>query len=164
MSANSVPLSKDQYFFKATSIHWSIVAILEFIRGAQCFIEVIWSSGEEMWCVDAYQIPYYSRGIEEAKRTHPRFADWLSPCPFSIVRFEVHVRHVIFMEYVKIQTYNFVVRDSSAVRRHFLLLLELWDVRELYIRKTVDLPLQLLVSTFPRFVAIGFYFLSETLI
>jgi hypothetical protein len=25
--------------------------------------------------VDAYQIPYYSRGIEEAKRTHPRFAD-----------------------------------------------------------------------------------------
>jgi hypothetical protein len=72
-----------------------------------------------MWCVDAYQIPYYSRGIEEAKRTHPRFDDWLSPCPFSIVRFEVHVRHVIFMEYVKIQTYNFVVRDSSAVRRLF---------------------------------------------
>jgi hypothetical protein len=35
------------------------------------------SSGEEMWRVDAYQIPYYSRGIEEAKRTHPRFADWL---------------------------------------------------------------------------------------
>jgi hypothetical protein len=28
-----------------------------------------------MWCVDAYQIPYYSRGIEGAKRTHPRFAD-----------------------------------------------------------------------------------------
>jgi hypothetical protein len=25
----------------------------------------------------AYQIPYYSRGIEEAKRTHPRFADWV---------------------------------------------------------------------------------------
>jgi hypothetical protein len=68
------------------------------------------------------------------------------------------------MEYVKIQTYNFVVRDSSAVRRLFLLLLELWDIRELYMRKTVDLPLQLLVGTFPRFVAIGFYFLSETLI
>ena len=30
--------------------------------------------------------------------------------------------------------------------------------------KTADLPLQLLVGTFPRFVAIGFYFLSETLI
>jgi hypothetical protein len=29
-----------------------------------------------MWRADAYQIPYYSRGIEEAKRTHPRFADW----------------------------------------------------------------------------------------
>ena len=57
-----------------------------------------------------------------------------------------------------------LVRDSSAVRQLFFLLLEPWDVRELYIRKTVDLPLQLLVSTFPRFVAIRFYFLSETLI
>jgi hypothetical protein len=38
-------------------------------------IEVIRSSGEEMWHVDAYQIPYYSRGIEGEKRTHPRFAD-----------------------------------------------------------------------------------------
>jgi hypothetical protein len=32
-------------FFKAKS---SIVAILELIRGAQCLIEVIQSSGEEM--------------------------------------------------------------------------------------------------------------------
>ena len=66
-------------FFKANSMHILyiyIVAILELIRGAQCLIEVIRSSGEEMWRVDAYQIPYYSRGIEEAKRTHPRFADW----------------------------------------------------------------------------------------
>jgi hypothetical protein len=46
---------------------------LELIRGEQCLIEVIRSSGEEMWHVDAYQIPHYSRGIEEAKRTHPRF-------------------------------------------------------------------------------------------
>ena len=37
-------------------------------------------------------------------------------------------------------------------------LLEPWDVRELYIRKTADLPLQLWVGTFPRFVAIRFYF------
>jgi hypothetical protein len=37
------------------------------------------------------------------------------------------------------------------------ILLEPWDVRALYIRKTADLPLQLLVGTFPRFVAIGFY-------
>ena len=59
-------------FFKTNS---SIVAILELIRGAQCLIEVIRSSGEEMWRVDAYQIPYYSRGIEGEKRTHPRFAD-----------------------------------------------------------------------------------------
>ena len=46
----------------------------------------------------------------------------------------------------------------------FLDLLEPWDVRELYIRKTADLPLQLCLGTFPRFVAIRFYFLSETLI
>jgi hypothetical protein len=57
-----------------------------------------------------------------------------------------------------------LVRDSSAVRRHYIFLLEPWDVKELYIRKTVDLLLQLWVSTFPRFVAIGFYILSETLI
>jgi hypothetical protein len=56
-----------------------------------------------------------------------------------------------------------LVRDSSAVQQHFFLL-EQWDIRELYIRKTADLPLQLLVGTFPHFVAIGFYFLSETLI
>jgi hypothetical protein len=59
-------------FFKTNS---SIVVILELIRGAQCLIEVIRSSGEGMWRVDAYQIPYYSRGIEGEKRTHPRFAD-----------------------------------------------------------------------------------------
>jgi hypothetical protein len=57
-----------------------------------------------------------------------------------------------------------LVRDSSAVRQHYIFLLEPWDVGELYIRKTADLPLRLLVSTFPCFVAIGFYFLSETLI
>jgi hypothetical protein len=39
--------------------------------------EVIRISGEEMWRVDAYQIPYYSRGIEGEKRTGPRFVDWL---------------------------------------------------------------------------------------
>ena len=44
----------------------------------------------------------------------------------------------------------------------FFDLLWLWDVRELYIRKAADLPLHLLVGTFPCFVAIGFYFLSET--
>ena len=62
-------------FFKTNS---SIVAILELIRGAQCLIEVIRFSCEEIWRVDAYQIPYYSRGIEGDKRTRPRFADWLS--------------------------------------------------------------------------------------
>jgi hypothetical protein len=60
---------------KELSSH-GIVATLELIRGAQCLIEVIRSSGEEMWRVDAYQILYYSRGIEGEKRTHSRFADW----------------------------------------------------------------------------------------
>ena len=57
-----------------------------------------------------------------------------------------------------------IVRDSSAVRRLFVRLAEPWDVRALSIRKTAGLPLQLWVGTFPRFVAIRFYFLSETLI
>ena len=72
MSADSVPSSKTN-IFQNKLIY---VAILELIRGAQCLIEVIRSSGEEIWRVDAYQIPYYSRGIEGEKRTHPRFADW----------------------------------------------------------------------------------------
>ena len=41
---------------------------------------------------------------------------------------------------------------------------EPWEFRALSIRKTADFPLQLWIGTFPRFVAIGFYFLSETLI
>ena len=58
---------------------------------------------------------------------------------------------------------SWLVRDSSA--DGFLFdLLEPWNVRALSIRKTADLPLQLWVGTFPRFVAIGFYFLSKTLI
>ena len=46
----------------------------------------------------------------------------------------------------------------------FFDLLEPWDVRELSISKTADLPVQLWTGTFPRFVAIRFYFLSKTLI
>ena len=61
-------------------------------------------------------------------------------------------------------TGHHVVRDSSVVRQHYILMLEPSNVRAQYIRKTADLLLQLWVSTFPRFVAIGFYFLSETLI
>ena len=51
-----------------------------------------------------------------------------------------------------------LVRDSSVVRRHYILLLEPSNVRAQYIRKTADLLLQLRVSTFPRFVAIGIFF------
>jgi hypothetical protein len=43
MSADSVPSSKTNIFQSK-----SIVAILELIRGAQCLIEMIRSSGEEM--------------------------------------------------------------------------------------------------------------------
>ena len=77
MSADSVPSSKTN-IVQSKLYTLTIVAILELIRGAQCLIEVIRSSGEEMWRVDAYQIPYYSRGIEEAKWNHPRFADCLA--------------------------------------------------------------------------------------
>jgi hypothetical protein len=45
MSADSVPSSKTNIFFKTNS---SNVAILELIRGAQCLNEVIRISGEEM--------------------------------------------------------------------------------------------------------------------
>jgi hypothetical protein len=44
MSADSI-LRQRPIFFKANA---SIVAILELIRGAQCLVEVIRSSGEEM--------------------------------------------------------------------------------------------------------------------
>ena len=48
MSADSVPSSKTNIFQSKLYIHSSIVTILELIRGAQCLIEVIRSSGEEM--------------------------------------------------------------------------------------------------------------------
>jgi hypothetical protein len=54
--------------------------------------------------------------------------------------------------------------DTYILKVVVLNFLEPWNVRALSIRKTADLPLQLRVGTFPRFVAIGFYFLSETLI
>ena len=62
MSADSVPSSKTNIFRSKLYIHSSIVAILELIRGAQCLIEVIRSFGDEMRRIDAYKIPYYSRG------------------------------------------------------------------------------------------------------
>ena len=64
---------------------------------------------------------------------------------FMILMSDVHI------------VYKHVVRDSSVVRRHYILLLEPSDVRAQYIRITADLPHQLWVGTFPRFVAIGFY-------
>jgi hypothetical protein len=57
-----------------------------------------------------------------------------------------------------------LVRDSSAVRRLFAQLAGAVGRQSALHKKTADLPLQLWVGTFPRFVAIGFYFLSETLI
>jgi hypothetical protein len=46
---------------------------------------------------------------------------------------------------------NGVQHHSSAVRRNYIFLLELWDVRDLCIRKTADLPLRILVGTLPHF-------------
>jgi hypothetical protein len=70
--------------------------------------------------------------------------------------------HYLFIYY-----YILILIETSALEPspRFLcrptalyILLEPWDVRELSIRKTADLLLQLWVSTFPRFVAIGFLF------
>ena len=63
-------------------------------------------------------------------------------------------------------SHNYLDQGTSGSSPRFLCrptafcstLLELWDVRVLSIRKTADLPLQLLVGTFPRFVVIGFLF------
>ena len=56
----------------------------------------------------------------------------------------------------KNETDHKVVRDSSVVRPHYILLLEPSNVRGQYLRKTADLPHQLWVGTFPRLVDIGF--------
>jgi hypothetical protein len=63
-------------------------------------------------------------------------------------------------------SHNYLDQGTSGSSPRFLCrptafcstLLEPWDVRVLSIRKTADLPLQLLVGTFPCFVAIGFLF------
>ena len=57
-----------------------------------------------------------------------------------------------------------LVRDSSAIRRLFVELAGAVRRQRALHKKTADLPLQLLFGTFPSFVAIGFYFLPETLI
>jgi hypothetical protein len=54
--------------------------------------------------------------------------------------------------------------NSILQDKQFHLQLKSEQKEIIQIRKTADLPLQPRVSTFPRFVAIGFYFLSETLI
>jgi hypothetical protein len=69
----------------------------------------------------------------------------------------LQVTIVRFINEAMNDTHNHLVRDSSVVRRHYILLLEPSNVRAQYIRKTADLPHQLWVGTFPRFVAIGFY-------
>ena len=49
-----------------------------------------------MWRVDAYQIPYYSRGIEEAKRTHPRFADWYNDVLYHLWMYVVFIYLMVY--------------------------------------------------------------------
>jgi uncharacterized protein with von Willebrand factor type A (vWA) domain len=51
LMTHKVPQQKQKVLYMldiSNSIHSSAVAILELIRGAQCLIEVIRSSGEEM--------------------------------------------------------------------------------------------------------------------
>ena len=57
----------------------------------------------------------------------------------------------------------FIVRDSSAVRRLFFRLAGAVGRQRALHTENSDLPMRLCLCTFPRFVAIGFYFLSETL-
>ena len=72
MSADSVPSSKTNIFQS------KLIYFRHFRTYSRCAM-FDWSDTvflRRMWPVDAYQIPYYSRGIEGEKRTHPRFADW----------------------------------------------------------------------------------------
>jgi hypothetical protein len=57
----------------------------------------------------SYQIPYYSRGIEEAKRTHPMFADWNSGYEYISVVFVACAIYKIdiFFEIWKDDSLNF---------------------------------------------------------
>ena len=121
-------------FFKANSIRSFIVAILELFRGAQCLIEVIRSSGEEMWRVDAYQIPYYIWGIEKAKRTHPRCADWFDMLSFCLLftllwsenlnsdGHHFYQYHLISLNAKKITTYNVGKPGPWQTWRHYRLM------------------------------------------
>jgi hypothetical protein len=80
------------------------------------------------------------------------------------IRGPVHRWLTNFLTKRKMRVTLEIVQDSSAVRQLFVRLAGAVDhVKTLSIRKTVDLPLQHYISTFPRFVAIRFYFLSETL-
>jgi hypothetical protein len=104
--------------------------------------------------------PYLDIFSEDFKITDEIKYEVLKKPWTTIHSYDFHVRYKCRSSL----TYKVLVRDSSVVRRHYIFLLEPWDVRELCIRKTADLPLRLLVGSFPRFVAIRFYFLSETLI
>ena len=74
---------------------------------------------------------------------------------------EIHVKLVKGVSLVHVKSLSEIPLPSDC----FLFdMLEPWDVRALSVRKTADLPLESRVGTIPRFVAIGFYFLSETLI
>ena len=61
-------------------------------------------------------------------------------------------------------TYGHIVRDSSAVRRLFVRLAGAVGRQSALHKENSGFAAPTKVGTFPRFVAIGFYFLSETLI
>jgi hypothetical protein len=67
-----------------------------------------------------------------------------------------HLYPLLCKKIERLNTFHQKIYKHTFCRPTFFFpdLLEPWDVRELYIWKTVDLLLQLCVDTFPRFVAI----------
>jgi hypothetical protein len=62
---------------------------------------------------------------------------------FLVVTWQMFEKWKTNVEIIGSKAKSCWVRDSSVVRRHYILLLEPSDVRELCIRKTADLLLQL---------------------
>jgi hypothetical protein len=125
MSANSVPSSKDQYFSKQPPYthlfrnysrrgisDYKIISLNFYIFHKNYMPNMDFKSNNRKWT--------WWKSIGKPRVSPLRFLNtsavmWYLICIYT--------------------------SDSSAVRRLFLLLLEPWNVRELYIRKTADLPL-----------------------
>jgi hypothetical protein len=103
--------------------------------------------------------------------TNHKFESWKSrPIPAAVTRLFLPLYrkwqhsspHPLFIHIFKIFILKFSPRFLCRPTTLYIIA-RASNVRAQYIRKTADLLLQLWISTFPRFVAIWFYFLSETL-